>query len=279
MPRSALADQQSSPAADAGVQMPVLTRPGGNIRYHVSGSGRPAVLLSHGYGATSAMFSKNLTAISAHNELITWDLPGHGDSDYPADPDRYRAATVLADMAALLDELAIDRAILGGHSLGGYLSLDFALAHPDRVAGLILIDTGPGFRNDAARADWNRRASATADQLESAGLQALGGSAELHAGQHRDASGLVLAARHTLTQQDSHVLDGLPRIAVPALVIVGADDTPFLPAADYLTAKILRARKVVIPSAGHAPNVTAPDLVNAELRAFLDQVGAAEATS
>jgi pimeloyl-ACP methyl ester carboxylesterase len=181
-------------------------------------------------------------------------------------------------MAAILDELGLGRTVVGGHSLGGYLSLDFALAHPARVAGLVLIDTGPGFRKDAAREDWNSRAATTASRLEARGLQAMGGSAELHGDEHRDASGLIRAARYTLTQRDSHVLDGLPSIEVPALVIVGADDAPFLAAADYMTAKIPLARKVVIPAAGHAPNVSSPELFNTELRAFLDEIATAEGT-
>ena len=230
--------------------MPVLARPGADIRYQVSGTGRPALLLTHGYGATSAMFGQNLAVAAARNQVITWDITGHGGSDYPSDPDCYGAAAALDDMGAILAELGLSRVVLGGHSLGGYLSLDFALTYPGRVAGLVLIDTGPGFRKDAAREDWNRRARTTADRLEEHGLQGLGGSAELHGGEHRDASGLVLAARHTLTQRDSHVLDGLPRIDVPTLVVVGADDAPFLGAADYMAAKIPNARQVVIPAAG-----------------------------
>jgi pimeloyl-ACP methyl ester carboxylesterase len=252
--------------------MPVLARPGGNISYQVTGSGQPPLLLTHGYGASSAMFRPNLAA--AATQVVTWDIRGHGGSESPADPDNYSADAALADMVAILAELGLDRAVFGGHSLGGYLSLDFALSHPDQVAGLVLIDTGPGFRNDAARDDWNRRADRTAARLEAQGLAALGSSAELRSGEHRDATGLIHAARQTLTQRDSHVIDGLARIQAPTLVIVGADDTPFLAAADYMTAKIPQARKVVIPAAGHAPNVSQPELFNAELRSFLDEIAA-----
>lgn len=256
--------------------MPVLDRPSGRISYQVNGDGSPAVLLSHGFAATSAMFAANVPAIAARNEVITWDLRGHGDSEYPADPESYSPAEALDDMAALLTARRRERAVLGGHSLGGYLSLNFALTFPDRVDGLVLIGTGPGFRNDAARDGWNRRAMGTAERFAERGLGALGSSAELHANGHRDASGLVLAARHTLTQRGSHVLDGLPRITVPTLVIVGSDDEPFLGAADYMTAKIPMARKVVIPDAGHAPNVDKPELFNAALLTFLAEIAAAE---
>jgi pimeloyl-ACP methyl ester carboxylesterase len=253
----------------------VLERPGGSISYQVTGSGHPPLLLTHGYGATSAMFRQNLAAASARNRVVTWDIRGHGGSESPEDPESYSADAALADMAALLAELGVARAVLGGHSLGGYLSLGFALRHPDQVAGLVLIGTGPGFRNDAARDDWNRRAHKTAARLEERGLAALGSGSELH-GQHGDVGGLARAARHTLTQRDSSVIDGLAGIQAPALVIVGAEDAPFQAAADYMAAKLPHARKIVIPAAGHAPNVDQPEQFNAELRAFLDEVASAE---
>lgn len=254
--------------------MPTLARPGGNISYRVTGSGYPPVLLSHGYGATSAMFAPNLTALAARNQVVTWDLVGHGGSHSPADPASYTAAAALADMSAILDELGQDAAVLGGHSLGGYLSLDFALAWPSRVAGLILIGTGPGFRNDAARDAWNRRAEVTATRIAEQGLAAMTGSAELHGCLHRSASGLALAARHTLTQRDAHVMNGLPTITAPTLIVVGGQDSQFLGAADYMAAKIHGARKVVIPDAGHAPNVSSPAAFNALVRDFLDEMAA-----
>src|SRR5215472_18129392 len=121
--------------------MTMLARPCGDISYHLYGSG-PAVLLSHGFGATSAMFDPNLPAFADH-QVITWDLRGHGASQSPADPACYSAVSVQADMEALINEHNIISAVLGGHSLGGYLSLSFTLAFPDLVRALILIGTGP----------------------------------------------------------------------------------------------------------------------------------------
>jgi pimeloyl-ACP methyl ester carboxylesterase len=247
----------------------VLERPVGNICYHVTGSTGPTLLLSHGYGATSGMFAGNLAALAGSHRVVTWDLRGHGSSDSPEDAASYSAANALADMTALMAELSVDTAVLGGHSLGGYLSLDFTLTFPDRVSGLVLIDTGPGYRNDAARDDWNRRAHATAARLAQQGPDVMSGSAELQSGAHRDVLGLINAAIYTLTQRDAHVINGLPHIDVPTLVVVGADDAPFLGAADYMAAKIPHARKVVIPAAGHAPNVSQPAIFNAEVARFL----------
>jgi len=166
--------------------MPVLERTAGNIRYQVTGNAGPALLLSHGFGATSAMFAGNVPALADTHRVVTWDLRGHGGSEYPADPDSYSSANALADMGALLAELGVDGAVLGGHSLGGYLSLQFTLAFPERVTGLVLIDTGPGFRNDAARDEWNRQAHRTAARLTERGLAGLGGSPA--SGQRRAAS-------------------------------------------------------------------------------------------
>ena len=120
-------------------------------------------------------------------------------------------------------------AILGGLSLGGYMSLAFYLAHPERVRALLLFDTGPGFRNDEARAAWNKRALETARTLEIKGLAALQSkSQEMAMSKHRSAGGLARAARGMLAQCDARVIKSLPNIRVPVLIIVGAEDKAFL---------------------------------------------------
>ena len=87
---------------------------------------------------------------------------------------------------------------------------------------------------------------------------------------HRDASGLVRAARGMLTQRDARVIEILPEIKVPALIVVGADDAPFLAASDYMAAKIPGARKAVIPAAGHAVNIDQPQASIDAVLPFLD---------
>jgi pimeloyl-ACP methyl ester carboxylesterase len=248
-----------------------LDRDGVSIHYDVAGSG-PAVLLSHGFGASSHMFRPNVDAVAAGNTVITWDQRGHGASDSPTDPDAYSSALAVADMAAILDAAGVERAVVGGHSLGGYLSLAFQRAHPDRVAALVLIDTGPGYRSDDGRAKWNRMAEGYASDLAERGLAALGGSGELSASVHRDANGLVHAARRVLTQSDASVLESLPTVAVPVLVIVGERDKPFLAGSSYMAEKIPDATLVVVPGAGHAPNVTHTAEFDVHLRSFLDRL-------
>jgi pimeloyl-ACP methyl ester carboxylesterase len=245
--------------------MPKLHRDGVNIYYEVHGSG-PPLLLTHGYSSTSAMWRGQIAALSKRHKLILWDMRGHGQSDYPDDAAAYSEALTVGDMAALLDRAGASSAIIGGLSLGGYMSLAFFRAHPERVRALLIIDTGPGFKKDEARDAWNKRAHETGDRFEREGLEVLKSlSRERSSVVHRDASGLVRAARGMLTQRDAGVIETLPHINVPSLVVVGADDTPFLAASDYMAAKIPDAKKVVIPAAGHAANIDQP-------RAFIDAI-------
>ncbi len=253
--------------------MPKLERDGVAIHYEVSGTG-PALLLSHGYSATGEMWRGQVEPFSKHYRLITWDMRGHGRSDYPEDPAAYSEAATVADMAALLDAVGAERAIVGGLSLGGYMSLAFHLAHPQRVCALLIIDTGPGYRNDEAREGWNRNALRTAERYETEGLARLAsGSPEMRTSSHRNAEGLARAARGMLAQRDARVINSLPAINTPSLVIVGADDTPFLAASDYMASKIPGAKKVVIAGAGHAANIDQPGAFNAAVLAFLAEAG------
>src|SRR3954469_18935097 len=105
-------------------------------------------------------------------------------------------------MAALLDAAAVQRAVLGGHSLGGFLSLAFHLEHPERVEALVLIGTGPGYRQDESRARWNAMTESYAKSLERKGLAALEAGDDVDVSVHRDAAGLVRAARGILAQHD-----------------------------------------------------------------------------
>src|SRR3989440_1729790 len=179
--------------------MPKLDRNGVKLHYEVHGSG-PALLLTHGYSSTSAMWKGQIEALSKHHQLVLWDMRGHGQSDYPDDPAAYSEALTVADMAALLDEIGAESAIVGGFSLGGYMSLAFYRAHPERVRALLIIDTGPGFRKDDARDAWNKRALDTAERFEREGLAMLkSASHERAMVSHRDASGLARAARGMLT--------------------------------------------------------------------------------
>jgi len=249
--------------------MPTLNNNGVSIYYETHGSG-PVLLLSHGFSATSAMWQGQVEPLSRNHTLVLWDMRGHGQSDYPADPAAYSEAATVSDMAAILDALGAPTAIIGGLSLGGYMSLAFHHRHPARCRALLIIDTGPGFKKDEARTAWNTRSHETAARFDAEGLAPLQkGTAERSKSRLRDATGLAHAARGMLTQRDSGVINSLPAIKVPSLVLVGSDDTPFLAATDYMAAKISGSTKVVIPDAGHAANIDQPEAFNTAVLAFL----------
>jgi pimeloyl-ACP methyl ester carboxylesterase len=252
-----------------------LDRDGHQIYYQVTPAAagpeeeRLPLLLSHGFSASAAMWEPNLADLAADRMVITWDMRGHGRSAAPEDPAAYSEAATVADMAAVLDAAGVSQAAVGGLSLGGYMSLAFWLAYPGRVATLLLFDTGPGYRRDEPRQQWNDRAEATAARFERDGLAALSGSPETRLGQASPA-GLARAARGMLAQRDGRVISALPDIEVPVLIVVGDRDEPFRGAASYMAAKIPRAMLAVIPDAGHASNIDQPELFSRQVRAFLD---------
>jgi pimeloyl-ACP methyl ester carboxylesterase len=246
----------------------VLVRDGVEIHYEDHGSG-PPLLLTHGFSATSQMWRGQVRALAPAHRVITWDLRGHGKSGSPEPLELYAESHAVADMEAILDACGVERAVVGGLSLGGFLALAFHLAHPERVRGLLLFDTGPGYRSPKGREGWNRLAEDFARRFRERGLEALGAGAEVRVSSHRSAEGLARAALGTLRQFDSRVIDALSEIRVPTLVLVGEKDAPFRAAADYMAEKIPGAVKVVLPGAGHAANIDRPVEFNEAVRSFL----------
>lgn len=248
--------------------MPTANLNGIDIAYEDHGSGFP-VLLTHGYSATLDMWRGQVGPLGANYRLVTWDMRGHGQTESPGDPAQYSEAKTVDDMAALLDFLGIGRAVIGGLSLGGYMSLAFHLKYAERVAALMLFDCGPGYKKAEPRAGWNETAMRRAEAFEARGLEAMGGSAEVRIARHRSAQGLAHAARGMLAQFDSRAIDSLPNIAVPTLALVGENDQPFIAASQYMAAKVPGAQLVVIPGAGHAANIDQPEAFNEAVLAFL----------
>ena len=176
-------------------------------------------------------------------------------------------------MAALLDAADAQTAVIGGLSLGGYMSLSFNVAFPHRVDALMLFDTGPGYRSDDGRAGWNRIASPRAKELETKGL----GRARRPAVKSPSAATDRRKASHTRRAACSRRLTAAlwracPQIRVPTLVLVGALDQPFLAATDYMAGKIPGATRVVIDGAGHASNIDRPREFNAAVTQFLGEL-------
>jgi pimeloyl-ACP methyl ester carboxylesterase len=249
--------------------MAKVDRNGVSVYYEDNGSG-PAVLMTHGYSANSQMWAGQVKAMSDQFRIITWDMRGHGLTDSPEDQAEYSEAATVEDMAAILKACGVDQAVIGGLSLGGYMSAAFHLAHPEMTRALMLIDTGPGYKNPQSRAGWNETSNARADRFDQLGLDALGGSAEVRVSTHRSGAGLAKAARGMLAQFDSRVIESLPEIKVPTMVLLGENDTPFIGGSEYMAKKIPGATYVLIPDAGHASNLDQPAAFNAAVTEFLN---------
>jgi pimeloyl-ACP methyl ester carboxylesterase len=248
--------------------MPYLTRDGVRIHYEDNGHGDP-VLITHGYASSTRAWDGQAKTLGKTHRIVTWDMRGHADTDSPEDPAQYSEKATVEDMAAILDHLGIEKAVISGLSLGGYMSLAFYLAYPERVRALMLFDTGPGYNNPKGREGWNETSERRAKRFEEMGLDAVGRGAEVRISVHRSAEGLAKAARGMLAQFDDRVIKSLEHVKVPTLVLVGANDEGFLNSTDYMASKIPGAKKVVIPDAGHAANLDQPEAFDAAVLEFL----------
>jgi pimeloyl-ACP methyl ester carboxylesterase len=269
----------------------IRTRDGLALAVESHGDG-PPVVFSCGYSTTRENFRPQVEPlVAAGHRVVLWDYRGHGDSDAPEDPAVYSFDRVLEDLGCVLDAPAggaAAPAVLAGFSFGGALSLHFARRHPERVRALVLIDTGPGFKNPDAQARWIEQVDRIARNVETRGLAsfvesraaatAIGRRPELPAAR-RAAAAIARMRPHGVAHFGRRVagpvpgcIDELAAIDRPALVIVGAEDDAYLRAADVLAARLPRAEKVLIPGAGHVVTIEEPAAVNAAILDFLKRL-------
>lgn len=161
------------------------------------------------------------------HHVLAVDLLGHGASPVPDDPAEYTRDGALDDIDALLATLP--PAVLVGHSLGGYLALAHAATRPGVACGIVVINTGPGFRDPDKRDAWNERSRRNAARF-----------------------GVPVQAAELNLQHDSVVMDRLADMQTPTLVFAGSDDRPeFTASGQYLERKMPNARLVVIAGGAH----------------------------
>ncbi|MBI2832306.1 MAG: alpha/beta fold hydrolase [Chloroflexi bacterium] len=263
--------------------MPIAEVNGIKLHYeeHPSQAGGYPVVFAHAFAGTTEMWKPQVPVFSRRYRFIIYDARGHGRSESPPSVDSYSADIVVEDLYQLLRSLNIAKAVVGGLSTGGYQSLRFYLRHPEMVTALVLMGTGPGYRNPEHMAEWNRKQEKRARLLETAGIAAFAdepGSRGILTYTPRELLlkqnllGLAHMARKVIGQHDTEVIEHLAEIKVPTLVVAGADDTAFLAAASYMAKTIPGARNVVIPKAGHAMNLDNPAAFNEAVLGFLDSL-------
>lgn len=259
---------------------------GAHLHTELAGQGE-AITMLHGFLVDSGQWDAEFAAFADTHRVLRYDLRGFGRSSMP------EASFVhYEDLATVLDAHGIERTALLGCSGGAAAALDFALAYPERVSGLVLIGTGywgryPG-RTPEARTfvDAFQRGDADA-MLESSLHTFVDGprrSPEQSAPGARERVRAMSAWnfnrddgywRHVQWQRDPQrsALDHLAALQVPALIIVGEEDQPeYIELAQELVNGMPRARLALIPDAGHHTNMEAPEVVMPLLRDFFDSL-------
>ena len=245
------------------------------------GSGKPVVLL-HGFPLDRGMWRPQLAGLSGKCRLLVPDLPGFGDSALLSGTPTMES---MADAVALwLDHLQLkDKVILGGLSMGGYVSFAFARKYPDRLRGLILADTRAEADDDAARANRDRMIGFASTNPASAVIEQMiprliGSSTQSRnperveeirlIGSRQRPAGILAALQALRNRPDS--ISTLPLIQVPTLILVGQEDGLTPPSvAEIMRSKIRKATLVELPQAGHMANLEAPGPFNDAVAQFV----------
>ncbi len=250
---------------------------GARIAYDDTGGDGPPVVLAHGFLMDRSMFAPQVAALAPDHRVITWDERGFGDTEYDGEPFTYWDSA--SDCLGLLDHLDIKRAVIGGMSQGGFVSLRVALMAPERVRGLILLDTQAGTEDpevvplyEGMIDDWVTNGP-TIDLTTATASIILGEPGLDAAWTERWVSRPQAALRQpgtTLLTRDS-IWERLGEITVPALVVHGTADVAIgLDKAERLAAGLTGCDGVVAIEGGtHAANLTHPDEVNAAVVSFL----------
>jgi pimeloyl-ACP methyl ester carboxylesterase len=238
--------------------------------------GRKLIML-HGAGSNGHAWHYQYEHLSNRHSPIALDLPGHGHSS--GVEGLPRLADYTGFVLAFLDALKLDSAVIAGHSMGGALAMDIALAHSSRVEALVLIATAAKFEIPRERIEtWRAVTMGRASQpFNNEGYSPKtiatkpevireGWGEQIQTDPRVRWGDLVACSQFDLRDQ-------VNRIDKPTLILAGADDS-ITPAADadFLKSRIKGARLEMVADAGHRPTTERPEVVNAAIEQFLDEL-------
>ena len=246
----------------------------------------PAVVFAHGTAADRTMFAPQLAALGAGRRLIAYDSRGRTSAALTP----YDLHDLARDCRDLLDERGIARCVLAGMSMGGFMGVVFALAYPERLAGLVMMSADlaayPPDRLTAVLADFDRLdrdgpvgrdwaawsmplclGATTIRENPALVEQFIAGRAAL------PARAVQLEARSWLAKPDRHA--EAARVTAPVLIVHGAEDAllPYDQKVPAMLAAFPNARAARIERAGHFANLERPGAVNDALAGFLGEIG------
>jgi 3-oxoadipate enol-lactonase len=263
-----------------------ITRPdGATIAYEVSGSG-PALVFAHGLGGNAMSWYQQVPVFAERYRTVAFSHRGflpstvNGPAPDPAD--------YAADAEVLLDHLGIERAVFVGQSMGGWTSIELALAKPQRVAGIVLscttgtlafqLETAPGAQKwkdfQKSEGEWLAanhihraagRRMAVEDPIRFSAYMAID---RLNAGLNKDA-----VMKRLWETRNRGPADAV-RVACPVLFVTGSDDIVVPPpGVKQVAATLPDARVVEVPASGHSVYFERPGLFNALVERFLAEIG------
>lgn len=244
------------------------------LAYERQGTRTPLVLV-HGYPLDHTIWNDVVPALENDFDLITPDLRGFGQSEIVADS--YKLSDMASDIASLLDHLGIEKAAIAGHSMGGYISLAFARAYPERLIGLGLVASQA--RGDSPEQKEGRYA--TADEIMISGVEPIAKAfppkltpdvrvqayAQKLIAQQQPA-GLAGALKAMAERDDSREL--LPSLKFPVAIVHGQEDA-LIPAqrAQKIEDALPHATLTILPGVGHMPMMEASQSLASALKALL----------
>jgi len=203
----------------------------GHRSLHVvaAGAGDPAILFLHGMGTSHATWRACMEHLAGSHRVVALDYIGHGGSPVPDDPSEYTRDRTLDDIDDILDWIGAPT-VLVGHSLGGYLALAHAATRPGRAVGVVVLNTGPGYRDPEKREAWNERSRRNAHRF-----------------------GVPVQVVDLNLQADSVVMDRLADLDVPVLALAGTLDRPeYATSGEYLARKMRHARFEAVDGGEHS---------------------------
>jgi 2-succinyl-6-hydroxy-2,4-cyclohexadiene-1-carboxylate synthase len=265
----------------------VTMRDGLRLHVHVQGEGEPLLLL-HGFtGSVDAWGEEMLRGLSQAFQVVAVDLPGHGRSESSPNPDRYRIEEILADLAQILDSMAMEKARWLGYSMGGRIALAAAVLQPARVTALILESASPGLAGENERRARRRADEALAEGILRGGMEAFVDhwmGLPLFATQGKlptrvreanrarrlrnDPEALAACLRGLGTGAQPSFWDDLVAIRVPTLLLAGEEDQKFTDIAQRMSDRIPAAELRLIPKSGHSIHLENPFAWLAAVRTF-----------
>jgi pimeloyl-ACP methyl ester carboxylesterase len=269
--------------------MPTARVNGVELYYEETGAGFP-LIWSHEFGGDYRSWEPQVRYFSRRYRVITYNYRGYPPSSVPSDPAAYRSEILVEDLAALMRHLGIQRAHIGGLSMGGNIALNFGIRYPEMAASLVIAGCGSGTVNreafvreceNRARLFLEKGAGAAADDF--AGLASRRGFADKDPRGWAEFLGYV---REHSPEGSAHMLRGvqirrktvyeleaeMKTLMVPALIVVGDQDEPCLEPGLFMKRQIPHAGLVILPMTGHTANIEEPALFNLHVSEFLTAV-------